>query len=83
MKVYTTSEARKKLSHILNVVIYKNEVIGLGRRDKTEALIIKYPQNINTEFSEETNINANSDSFSFLEEEDDIYTLDDLKEKYV
>jgi hypothetical protein len=83
MKKYTTSEARKQLAHIVNVVVYKNEVIGIGRRDKTEALIIKYPENINQDLTVETNINANSSSFDFLDAEPDVYSLNDLKKKYV
>lgn len=83
MKKYTTSEARKQLSHIVNVVVYKNEIVGIGRRDKTEALIIKYPENMNSDLSDETNVNANSSSFDFLSSEPEIYSLDDLKKKYV
>lgn len=83
MKRFTTSEARKMLSHIINLVVYKNEVIGIGRHNKTEAVIIKMPQNVNSDLNEITNINANSESFDFLEAEEDLYSIDDLKDRYV
>ena len=57
--------------------------VGVGRYDKIEVLIIKFPENFNKNVSEATNVNANSSSFDFLAKETDFYSLDDVKELYV
>ncbi len=73
---------RKDISEIMNEVKYKDRVFGIGRRDKIEAIIIKYPENLNKKCGEITNANANSASFDFLENEPDLYSIDDIKRKY-
>ena len=73
---------RKDISEIMNEVKYKDRVFGIGRRDKIEAIIIKYPENLNKKCCEITNANANSASFDFLENEPDLYSIDDIKRKY-
>ena len=81
MKIYSTTEARKKLGDLVNQVKYKKIAIGIGRYDKCEVLIVPAP-----ELDEEipvTKINAEGGAFDFLEDEPDIYTLDDLKKRYV
>ena len=83
IKILSTTEARKNIADIVDDIRYSNTVYGIGRRKKIEALIIKFPENINNEVSEITNVNANSNSFDFLLDEPDIYTADDLKKKYV
>ena len=79
---YNTSDARKRLNEIVNKVKYQKVIISLGRRGQGEVLIVPKP-----EFDEKeipiTEINSNSDSFSFLKDEPDIYTLKDLKKRYV
>lgn len=83
MKKLTASEARKQLSTIIDKIKNHDATYGVGRYNKVEVLIMKYPDNINTDLSEITNINANSSSFAFLEQEPDLYSVSDLKKKYV
>lgn len=68
---------------MINRVKYYGEVFGIGRRNSVDAILIKFPNAQNDEMNEITNINANSSSFDFLKEEPDIYSLSDLKKKYV
>ena len=79
---YDTSDARKKLNEILNKVKYQKVIISLGRRGKSEVLIVPKP-----EFDESetpiTEINSKSTSFDFLNEEPDLYSIKDLKKRYV
>jgi len=82
MKILTTTQARVKLSSIVNRVRFRNETIAIGRRNVPEVLLIRYPAHQNPALSEETNINADSDSFAFLEDEPDLYSLNDLKKRY-
>jgi len=83
VKYITTTEARKNISEIVNEVKYSNQVYAIGRHDKIDVLIIKFPEYYNKNYTEITNLNANSNSFDFLREEPEIYTLNDLKKKYV
>lgn len=78
---YNTSDARKNLNEIVNKVKYQKMIVSLGRRGKAEVLIIPKPE-LN-EALPISQINAHSPSFQFLEDEPDIYTLDDLKKRYV
>lgn len=83
IKFVSTTSIRKNISGIVNKVKYLDDVYAIGRRDKIEALIIKFPENLNADLSEITNVNANSSSFKFLEDEPEIYTIQDLRKKYV
>ncbi|MBU1091506.1 hypothetical protein KKA27_01420 [Patescibacteria group bacterium] len=83
MQVISTTSMRKNISEVINKVKYNNRVFGVGRRNKAEVIIIKYPENINKKVNKITNINANSSSFDFLKEEPDIYSVKDLKKRYV
>ncbi len=82
MNILSTTNFRKNLPLFLDKVI-SNKPLVIGRRNKPEALIIKYPENLNKKVSDITNFNANSSSFDFLKNEPDIYSIDDLKVKYV
>lgn len=82
MKIISTTKMRKDISEIMDEVTCKDRVFGIGRRDKVEAVIMKYPENLNKNLNEITNINANSSSFDFLEDEPDLYSISDLKKKY-
>ena len=82
MITISTTNARKNISKLINRVRETGEVFAIGRRSDIDALLIKFPHTYNKNLSEITNINAYSQSFSFLEDEPDIYTLDDIKEKY-
>lgn len=80
MQTYSISEGRKTLGDIIAQVKYQNKIIGIGNRNKTEALIIPY--NFTESSVNITEINANSSSFEFLNQEPDLYKLSDLKIKY-
>lgn len=79
---YDTSDARKHLNEIVNKVKYQKVIISLGRRGKSEVLIVPKPDLDETE-TPITDINSNSSSFDFLKEEPDLYSLKDLKKRYV
>ena len=83
MKTITTTNARKQLAKIVDTVKETGEVFAIGRRNKPEVILLKFPQAYNPDFNEITNLNAISSSFDFLEDEPDLYTLDDAKEVYV
>jgi hypothetical protein len=83
MKLITTTNARKQISALVNNVAQHGDVYALGRHDTPEALLIKYPTAYNPRVSDITNINTYSESFSFLENEPDLYTIDDLRKRYV
>lgn len=82
MKVISSTTMRKDIAEIINEVKYTGQVFGVGRRNKIEAIIMKYPNHINLELNEVTNINASSTSFDFLRNEPNIYSMKDLKKKY-
>ncbi|MBI5654260.1 hypothetical protein HZC53_01200 [Candidatus Uhrbacteria bacterium] len=83
MKVVTTTNARKNISRIIDRVKMHGEVFGIGRRNSIDALIIQFPSNYNKDLNNITNINALSKSFDFLNEEPELYSLVDLKKRYV
>lgn len=83
MKIISTTMMRKYISEVVDTVKCENSVFGIGRRNKVEAIIMKFPQHFNKKVSEVTNINANSKSFNFLKDEPDLYSVCDLKDKYV
>lgn len=81
IKHYTTTEARKNLSKIVNQVHYQKVVVSIGRRNEEEVLLI--PKLSVDESIPVSEMNAGSPSFAFLEEEPDLYSLADLKKRYV
>jgi len=81
MKHYDTSEARKHLNEIVNKVRYQKAIISIGRRGKSEVLVVPAPEP--EEDLPVSEINAKSPSFDFLENEPDLYSLHDLKKRYV
>lgn len=83
MKTITTTNARKQLAKIVDTVKETGEVFAIGRRNQPEVILLKFPQAYKAEFNEITNLNVVSSSFDFLEDEPDLYTLDDAKEVYV
>lgn len=74
---------RRNISAYLDKVREENTVLGVGRRDRVEVVVMKYPENVNLALDDMTLINANSRSFDFLKDEPDIYSIDDLKKRYV
>ena len=83
MKIITTTNARKNISNIINRVKYFGDVFAIGRRESIDALLIQFPQAYNADLNNVTNINANSKSFDFLIKEPELYSVSDLKKKYV
>ena len=82
MKLISATSMRRHISEIISSVKYNDQIFGVGRRNKIEAIIMKYPENLNKKVSEIANINANSSSFDFLKNEPDIYDVKDLKKRY-
>ena len=80
---YSITEGRKSLGEIINIVKYQQKLIGIGKGKKVDVLVIPYKDMENTEDIPVTQINSESDSFSFLANEPDIYSLDDLRKRYV
>ncbi len=83
MKIISTTMMRKHISEVVDTVKCEDSVFGIGRRNKVEAIIMKFPQHFNKNVSEITNINANSKSLSFLKNEPDLYSVCDLEKRYV
>ena len=83
MKIITTTKARKNIGDIINRVKYFGDVFAIGRRESIDALLIQFPQAYNADLNNITNINANSKSFDFLTKEPELYSVSDLKKKYV
>lgn len=83
MKIISTTNARKHIADIINAVRKDGSVFAIGRHNKPEVLIIKFPTEYNQKLNDITNVNAYSDSFAFLKDEPDLYTIDDLKKRYV
>ncbi len=81
MDIYSISDGRKKLGDLVNQVKFQHKAIGLGHNGKAEVLIVSLPSQCGDEPINE--INAASESFHFLEDEPDLYSVDDLKERYV
>lgn len=79
---YSTTEARKHLNEIINRVSFEKIIISVGRHNKKEVLIIPKPE-IAEDDLPITNINTASSSFDFLKDEPDIYSIKDLKKRYV
>lgn len=83
MKFVTTTNARKNISSIIDRVKVHGEVFGIGRRNSIDALIIQFPSAYNSDLNEITNVNALSRSFDFLKDEPELYSVNDLRKKYV
>lgn len=82
MKLISATSIRKNISEIISSVKYNDQIFAIGRRNKIEAVIMKYPENLNKNLSEIANINANSFSFDFLKNETELYSIKDLKKRY-
>lgn len=83
MKVISATRARQKFAQVVAAVRSQNEPVGIRRHHRVEAVLMKYPDFLNDQMDEITNVNANSRSFAFLALEPDLYTLADLKKRYV
>ena len=83
MKIITTTNARKHIGDIVNRVKYFGDIFAIGRRNSIDALLIQFPQIYNKNLDDITNINAFSKSFDFLAKEPELYSISDIKKKYV
>jgi len=83
MKVISSTKFRRDIAKLLNAVVYRNQVVGIERHNKVQAVVLKWPARFNEELDEITNVNANSSSFDFLEKEADLYSIEDLRKRYV
>ncbi len=82
MNILTTTEVRKQIKTIVDRVKYRGEIFAIGRRNSMDALVIGFPDTFNKEANDITNINAHSKSFDFLNDEPELYSLSDIKEKH-
>ncbi len=83
LNAVSTAEARKHFSRLMDLVRYSNRPVAIGRRNKVEALLIRFPDAMNPHLSEMTNLNQYGGAFRFLEDEPDLYTRSDLRVPYV
>jgi len=83
MKVISSTRFRRDIAKLLNAVVYRNQIVGIERHNKVQAVVFKWPARFNEEVDEITNVNANSSSFDFLEKEPDLYSIEDLRKRYV
>ncbi|MBI5793839.1 type II toxin-antitoxin system Phd/YefM family antitoxin [Candidatus Uhrbacteria bacterium] len=82
MNVITTTSARQHLSQLIGAVHRTRRSIAIGKRNKAEVLLIRFPDSTNLMLDEMTNMNQYGGGFDFLEDEPDIYTRRDLIKTY-
>jgi PHD/YefM family antitoxin component YafN of YafNO toxin-antitoxin module len=75
-------QAIQQWNSLLAEIKNKKQIIAIKNNKETEALLIPKPQYVDIEH-EISRINANSPSFEFLNDEPEIYSISDLKKKYV
>ncbi len=81
MKTITSTNARKKLKSLLEIIKETGEVFAIGRHNHLDALLIKFPQDYNKDINDITNINAYSSCFDFLANEPELYSMKDIQGK--
>lgn len=82
MKILSTTTFRRNLSDFIRKVYEGNTTIVLGTHDTPRAILIKYPDTYQKEYSDIANMNAYSGAFAFLDEEPELYTKEDIREFY-
>ena len=82
MKVISTTVARKQLGHLIETVREHNSAFGIGRRNRAEAILIKYPEYINLTLDPWTQFAANGGGFDFWADEPELYSIKDIKRRY-
>jgi prevent-host-death family protein len=93
IKTITAMKARQNLGSIMNEVSFTGDEFIIERAGKPMAVIVSInkfyamKKNIeNIDMSEDlpmTEINAQLGGFDFLKEEPDLYSIEDLKKRYV
>ena len=82
MKTISITNARKNMRDLIDQTRETGEVFAIGRRNYLEALLLKFPSTYNSKLNDITNINAYSNSFDFLKDEPDLYSVSDLRKRY-
>ncbi len=82
IKTLSTTQMRKDISDLVDIVSRSRKPIVIGRRNVPEVVLIPFPAFWNGKLSEITNINTYSKSFDFLKDEPEIYSIKDIKTKY-
>ncbi|OGI66311.1 hypothetical protein A3A95_01740 [Candidatus Nomurabacteria bacterium RIFCSPLOWO2_01_FULL_39_18] len=82
IKTLSTTQARKDMSDLINIVSISRKSIVIGRRNVPEVVLIPFPAFWNGKLSEITNMNTYSKSFDFLKDEPEIYSVKDIKKRY-
>lgn len=83
IKTLSTTEVRERISDIIDIVSVSRKPIVVGRRNVPEVVLIPFPDFWNGKLTDITNINAYSKSFDFLANEPEVYSVKDIKRKYV
>lgn len=78
INVISTSEARTMLPAFINSFKTSDNSFVLGRRDRPEAVLIKFSSDFNPSLDDITNINTYSSSFDFLKNEPELYSVSDV-----
>ena len=79
MNTISTTQAREHLGKYLDKLTKgETEAFVLGRRNEPEAVLIKFPTLYSKKVTDITNVNAYSKSFDFLDNEPELYSLDDI-----
>lgn len=82
MRVITTTTARKNLSELVGTVHRTRRSVAIGRRNKAEVLLIRFPDSTNSKLDEMTNMSQYGGGFDFLQDEPDLYSRADLTKSY-
>jgi len=82
MKTISLTNARKNISSLIDEVRETGQMFAIGRHDALEVVMLKFPREYNKLFSDIANVNAYSQSFDFLGDEPELYSLSDLKKRY-
>lgn len=75
LQILSTTQARDILPALIAKVKETSKVFIIGRRNNPEAILMRYPTEYSVNASDIANINAYSNSFDFLNDEPDIYTV--------
>ncbi|HMP67680.1 MAG TPA: hypothetical protein PKA60_02950 [Candidatus Paceibacterota bacterium] len=75
----SSTKTRENISVIIDHVKTTGEPFVISRQGRPEVMIIKMPVNFNKKIDEITNFSAYSQSFDFLADEPDLYSINDIK----
>ncbi len=81
MTIISTSKARNLLPQFIEALKEHDRAFIIGRRNNPEAVLIKFPSHYKKNVTDITNVNAYSSSFDFLNDEPELYSLEDVIKK--